>query len=335
MSVPSLPTLTPQQINHVFSRIDTDGNGVISSSEIKRGLEQLNIPANEHEVEHLVHLIKSSRKPTTTSNDTISIAEFSSFLQAREAQLHAVFHSLDTDHNGRLDTNEITAALGRLGVDSTPQMVQHMIDRIDKNSDGRVDYSEFRAMALLLPSAEIQSIVDMWQSTVEFIDLGETSYTTPVIIPKSAMNWKVLIAGGVAGAVSRTATAPMDRLKVLLQAGAGGAKEPSGIISGLRGIYAEGGWTAFFRGNGTNVLKIMPESAVKFYAFEYIRNTIARDPNHTTAVERFSAGALAGVISQTCIYPLEVCKTRLSVVPTGTYKCVQRIIRTNVIHLLM
>ena len=34
---------------------------------------------------------------------------------------------------------------------------------------------------------------------------------------RSGMWWRHLIAGGVAGAVSRTATAPLDRLKVFLQ----------------------------------------------------------------------------------------------------------------------
>ncbi len=34
---------------------------------------------------------------------------------------------------------------------------------------------------------------------------------------KSGMWWRHLVAGGMAGAVSRTFTAPMDRLKILLQ----------------------------------------------------------------------------------------------------------------------
>lgn len=55
----------------------------------------------------------------------------------------------------------------------------------------------------------------------QMIDIGE-QLTCPPDFPKRkgsafGVSWSHLVAGGVAGAISRTSTAPLDRLKVLLQ----------------------------------------------------------------------------------------------------------------------
>lgn len=55
---------------------------------------------------------------------------------------------------------------------------------------------------------------------IQFLDLGEN-----VLVPEdftenemhTGMWWRHLVAGGLAGAVSRTCTAPLDRIKVFLQ----------------------------------------------------------------------------------------------------------------------
>ena len=70
--------------------------------------------------------------------------------------------------------------------------------------------------------------------------------------------------------MSRTVTAPLDRLKVFFQVQSMTGKSYT-ISSCLTGMVREGGVRSLWRGNGTNVIKIAPESALRFFAFERVR----------------------------------------------------------------
>ncbi|XP_058625858.1 calcium-binding mitochondrial carrier protein SCaMC-3b isoform X3 [Onychostoma macrolepis] len=147
---------------------------------------------------------------------------------------------------------------------------------------------------------------------------------------RSGVVWRQLVAGAIAGAVSRTGTAPLDRLKVFLQVhGSSGVS----LFGGLWGMVQEGGLRSLWRGNGINVLKIAPESAIKFMAYEQIKWLIrgSKESGSLRVQERFIAGSLAGATAQTIIYPMEVLKTRLTLRKTGQYSgmadCAKQILR--------
>ncbi|XP_045541969.1 calcium-binding mitochondrial carrier protein SCaMC-2 isoform X2 [Papilio machaon] len=154
----------------------------------------------------------------------------------------------------------------------------------------------------------------------KYLDIGE-DMNVPDDFTQSELQtgkwWRHLLAGGIAGAVSRTCTAPLDRLKVFLQVN----PTRENMARCLAKMISEGGVSGLWRGNGINVIKIAPESALKFAAYEQVKRLIKGDKkNHPLAIhERFVAGATAGAISQTVIYPLEVLKTRLALRKTGQY----------------
>jgi len=146
--------------------------------------------------------------------------------------------------------------------------------------------------------------------------------------------WAVLAAGATAGVVSRTATAPLDRVKTLMQIQT--KSEGSSIMKVLQQIYKEGNWIGFWRGNGCNCIKIIPESATRFFAFDYYK-TIVHKYNPSTkkeqisGSERFVAGALAGATAQTLIYPMDFIKTQLAASSSkvSVWEIVQRTWKMN------
>ncbi|GAA94344.1 uncharacterized protein L969DRAFT_19491 [Mixia osmundae IAM 14324] len=152
---------------------------------------------------------------------------------------------------------------------------------------------------------------------------------------------KYLLAGGIAGAVSRTATAPFDRLKVYLITNVQNVsapipkdlvKKPGEALNAtaeiskkgarvfreaIASIYKQDGLKGFYIGNGLNTIKIFPESAIKFLSYESSKRFFAKYVDNVektrdiSGTSRFFAGGIGGLSSQLSIYGIETLKTRV------------------------
>ena len=74
-------------------------------------------------------------------------------------------------------------------------------------------------------------------------------------------------AGGVAGIVAKTLTAPIERVKLLLQTEAENAKlknKYGGIVDCFVRCVKEEGILSLWRGNGVNVIRYFPTQALNF-----------------------------------------------------------------------
>ncbi|OBZ85507.1 hypothetical protein A0J61_06441 [Choanephora cucurbitarum] len=142
-----------------------------------------------------------------------------------------------------------------------------------------------------------------------------TTDSVPWISLLMSETTKHLIAGGVAGAVSRTVVSPMERMKILFQVQIPGKNAAySGVWSTLTRMWQEEGWRGFMRGNGTNVIRMVPYSASQFAAYEQCKLLLM--PEGKTELDtprRLISGAIAGTVSVVCTYPLDLVRTRLSI----------------------
>ena len=94
------------------------------------------------------------------------------------------------------------------------------------------------------------------------IDEDDDEYSSKSLLGGSQAA-KFLLAGGIAGAVSRSATAPFDRLKVyLITSTKSSPKNLSTfhiLYNAVHTIASQGGGIrAFWVGNGLNIIKIFP-----------------------------------------------------------------------------
>lgn len=80
------------------------------------------------------------------------------------------------------------------------------------------------------------------------------------------------VAGGIAGAVSRTVVSPLERLKILFQVqSAGRDAYKMSVPKALAKMWREEGLRGLMAGNGTNCIRIVPYSAVQFGAYNFYK----------------------------------------------------------------
>ena len=161
-----------------------------------------------------------------------------------------------------------------------------------------------------------------------------------------------MICGGLAGMIAKTATNPLERIKMLSQTGehgiivsssgggggggggGGQAKNSSSILSLYRNILQKEGILGLWAGNGANLVRVFPAKAVVFSSNDYYRSLLSQVSHSfstwssttttTTTPQQhqhqqplsgplsFLAGGFSGMTAVAVTYPLDFARGRIS-----------------------
>ncbi|XP_022909264.1 ADP,ATP carrier protein 1-like [Onthophagus taurus] len=132
---------------------------------------------------------------------------------------------------------------------------------------------------------------------------------------------KDFLAGGISAAVAKTAVAPIERVKLLLQIQHASKqiaadKKYKGIIDCFIRIPQEQGFASFWRGNLANVIRYFPTQALNFAFKDQYKHFFLGGIDKEKHFWRYFAGNLAsggaaGATSLLFVYPLDYARTRL------------------------
>ncbi|VDN02303.1 unnamed protein product [Thelazia callipaeda] len=169
-----------------------------------------------------------------------------------------------------------------------------------------------------------------------------------------------IICGALAGSMAGTAALPMDviRTRLVIQSQ---PKVYNGMFHAINMIWHLEGFRGFFRGLAASLAQIAPYSGLQFCLYNSLSNTWKKLPDYLgmscifLVIDLFlkhyilkisiadssgplCCGALAGIISKTAVYPLDVVRHRLQVqgfdrfteVPwTSTYSVLSSIVKNE------
>ncbi|KAL0011535.1 hypothetical protein SO802_006643 [Lithocarpus litseifolius] len=130
------------------------------------------------------------------------------------------------------------------------------------------------------------------------------------------------LMGGVSAAVSKTAAAPIERVKLLIQnqdemIKTGRLSEPyKGILDCFKRTMKDEGIVALWRGNTANVIRYFPTQALNFAFKDYFKRLFNfkkdKDGYWKWFAGNLASGGAAGASSPLFVYSLDYARTRLA-----------------------
>lgn len=334
-----------RRIERLFGVLDNTNSGTIDADTLLEAFrEQYHpLPNTEECVEHIISVM-APHNP-----EVVRFDDFKSYMSQAEGFLASSFKVLDSKQDGKLDFDEVYNGLEALGLEDIDlERAEQFFNLLDIDGDGYISYDEWAQFLLFVPmdnDVPLRAAYSFFAEEMDFSSEGDLFLGSDLL-----HGLGYFLAGGFAGVVSRTCTAPFDRLKVYLIAQSGSpvkaaapstgtstargaasvatttaaessaantAKSRSGpLIRAVKHIWSQGGVRSFFVGNGLNVVKVFPESAMKFGSFEATKRFFAEiegvcDTSEISRTSTFIAGGIGGMVAQCVVYPIDTLKFRI------------------------
>ncbi|KAJ0557386.1 putative protein kinase CAMK-CDPK family [Helianthus annuus] len=129
-------------LKQMFQMIDTDNSGHITFDELKAGLKRVGANLKESEIYDLMQAADVDDSGTIDYGEFVAATLHMNKIE-KENHLFVAFSYFDKDGSGYITADELQHACVEFGIDVP---FEELIQDVDQDNDGRIDYNEFVAM---------------------------------------------------------------------------------------------------------------------------------------------------------------------------------------------
>eukprot|EP00434_Breviolum_minutum_P035886 symbB.v1.2.031784.t1/scaffold3718.1/size51486/5 len=130
---------------------------------------------------------------------------------------------------------------------------------------------------------------------------------------------ELLLAGAGAGVISKTTTAPLDRIRMIFQVHRQRTFTLRGFFQRGLDIVGREGIFGLWRGNLAVILQVIPYAGLQFMTFDQYQQLLEPHCSSHPYLMRFVSGAAAGATATTLTYPLDLLRTQMAISMTSLW----------------
>ena len=126
----------------VFDALDKDESGTLTKDEIKLAAKELGRGTlSDQQLTDVFDAVDENKNGALDFDEFIKT--FARMTQVLLGSMAAAFQALDTDGNGYVTKDEIKITLQEFGQKCSDEKVNHMLEGVDKDGDGKINIVEF------------------------------------------------------------------------------------------------------------------------------------------------------------------------------------------------
>jgi len=145
------------QVEAAFKEMDTDNDGKISSSDLKKALEKNGAKVTDEDIANIMSVADQDGSGSISFEEFATVIASAAFIKIKIAMvLYSLFTAIDTDGTGYItkDNLKVIAEQAGLTGKAGDEKINEVMAACDKEGDGKISFEEFVVGAIEHVTAE-------------------------------------------------------------------------------------------------------------------------------------------------------------------------------------